>query len=94
LQLQDFEVTYFKLGTGTFATGQQYGRSKKFRRSVNHNKNRHTGTGTETYMDVVVTFALDLEGRVEGDVLLRARLDIDFLIYKTMYGINDPKKPV
>jgi hypothetical protein len=30
-------------------------------------------------MDVVVTFALDLEGRVEGDVLLRARLDVDFL---------------
>jgi hypothetical protein len=52
------------------------------RSSVNHNKNRHTGIGTETYMDVVVTFALDLEGRVEGDVLLRARLDVDFLIYK------------
>jgi hypothetical protein len=30
-------------------------------------------------MDVVVPFALDLEGGVEGDVLLRARLDVDFL---------------
>jgi hypothetical protein len=42
-------------------------------------------------MDVVVTFALDLEGRVEGDILLRARLDVDFLINKTMHEINDPK---
>ncbi len=52
------------------------------RSSVNQNKNKHAGEYTETYMDVVVAFALDLEGWVEGDVLLRARLDVDFLKHK------------
>ncbi len=70
--------------------GNSMGNRRSF---VNHNKNRRARTGTETYMDVVVTFALDLEGRVEGDVLLRARLDVDFLIYITMHRINQVVDP-